>query len=120
MHHCNQFAKRLRPGDGVSFGQIYAFVFRTSLSRKERKLFSDCFICRVTDCPGVFNTSEQRLNVYSKHRDFNSTGAFSCSVGEELFYKNGSARLSNSTSCSAYATWNDQNNIKCGKGLYEK
>jgi len=86
----------------------------------KRKVFADCFIYLVADCPRVFNTSQQSIKVYSKLRDFKSNGTFSCNVGEELFYKNGSVRLSKSTSCTAYATWNDQNNIKCGKGLYEK
>lgn len=72
----------------------------------------------VIDCPGSFNTGEQTVLVVSNNKTFYSNGTLICKNGGALFFQNGTATLSNATTCSFDATWTDQEYIQCWKGWF--
>jgi len=45
-------------------------------------------------------------------------GSFSCENGSDLFYENGTERLSNITYCNSDASWSGQHHLQCWKGLH--
>ena len=71
----------------------------------------------LSDCPEYIGKGEAVVKIVSENQTFGAKGSFSCGKGGDLFYDNGTERLSNITYCDSDASWSGQHHLECWEGM---
>ena len=69
------------------------------------------------ECPKFIGKGDAVVKIKSDNQMYGTKGSFSCESGSDLFYDNGTERLSNITFCNSDASWSGQHHLECWKGL---
>jgi len=70
-----------------------------------------------SECPRFIGKGDAVVQIVSENQTFGAKGSFSCSKGGDLFYDNGTERLTNITYCDSDASWSGQHHLECWKGM---